>query len=498
MRKILFVLFIAISYVANAALPVVNDSVLVETDDDRGYLRWLLSDSINGVPISLSMHYQEKINELEISVYEIEDILSREKKQYFLFRIRGSFVSCSYEELKVIKDALQKVYEYSQTPIIEDLQEGLFYKKELGKGGSVVVDLNYISKENTWDCFIEIYNCKGDYSVIKLNSGAKDLPLVVEAIKKVLFKYNQREQTYKEPIFKKECKNGYNQYYFDYGDSLVLKLVAKDNVNKDYSKELFTQESNQKINNLLNEIIKNEYKDFDELSVYGMLDLVIDEKGYVSRVKLILSNRLSEKLSDKIIGLMLKKIKSYKFLPISNKDKLNEVEYVNVHIPLAVKNRRIAEFIERGVIVLSNTYKEPNLISYDKGGGVQYFMDYGYGLEERYAYVLPNENYLNKLVEERYIIDLNYKINGIIDDKYKNLRGLYNYGTVEIVVDENGWVVYSKLILKKNVSEELDEKTITRVLANIEDYKFKEIKELDFPGVDYVKVFIPLNGYPVY
>ena len=34
MRKILFGLFIAISYMANAALPVVNDSVLVEADED--------------------------------------------------------------------------------------------------------------------------------------------------------------------------------------------------------------------------------------------------------------------------------------------------------------------------------------------------------------------------------------------------------------------------------------------------------------------------------
>lgn len=498
MRKILFGLFIAISYMANAALPVVNDSVLVEADEDRGYLRWLLSDSLNGVPISFSMHYQEKIDELEISVYEIEDILSREKMQDFMLRIRGSYVSCTYKELKVIKDALQKIFEYSQTPLIEDLQEELFYKKELRNGGSVVVDLDYVRKDNTWDCFIEIYNRKGDYWGVKLNSGAKDLPLIVEAMKKVLFKYNQREQTYKEPLFKKECKKGYNQYYFDYGDSLVLKLVAKENVNKDYSKELFAQKSNQNINNLLNEIIKNEYKDFDELSVYGMLDLVIDEQGDVARAKLILSNRLSEKLSDNTIGLMLKKINNYKFLPISNKDTLNEVEYVNVHIPLAVKNKRIIEFIERGVIILSNTYKEPNLVSSDKGGGTQYFMDYGYGLDERYRYVLPNENYLNKLVEERYIIDFNYKVNGVIDDKYKDLKGMYNYGTVEVVVDENGWVVYSKLILKKNVSDELDEKTITRVLANIEDYKFKEIKEQDFPGVDYVKVFIPLNGYPVY
>lgn len=493
MRKILLGLLIVITLVANASIPGVNDSIFVEPKESKEYPQWLLADSINGVPIAMSKYYSEDINGFIIELFEVEDIITSKKRQAIFFHHRllrtQTRIQCSYKELNIIINAIKKLYDYSQIPLVEDMEESVAYKKDVTPTSDFHIALFFDDKNNKWICTFGINDTYSPYYDVEI------LPILIDKMTNAVFKYDQREQMHREPLFKKESKNGYNQYYFDYGDSLVLKLVAKDNVNNDYSKELFAQKSNQKINNLLNEIIKNEYNDFDELSVYGMLDFVIDEQGDVSRVKLVLSNKLSEKLSDNTIGLMLKRAKNYKFLPISNKDKLNGVKYVNVCIPLAVKER-ITEFIERGMIMLSNTYKEPNLVSVDKGGSIQYFMDYGYGLDERYTYVPINENYLKKLVEERYIIDFNYKINGIVDDKYEKLKGLYNYGTIEIVVDKNGWVVYSKLLLKKIVSDELDEKTITRVLANIEDYKFKEIKEQDFPGVDYVKAFIPLNGNP--
>lgn len=158
---------------------------------------------------------------------------------------------------------------------------------------------------------------------------------------------------------------------------------------------------------------------------------------------------------------------------------------------------KLIELLKQGLVEITDrkyNYKEPKLVSNNDGSRVKYLKDYGYGLWDKYADVNPNPNYVNQLVKERYTIDLNFKINGIIDNKYKKLKKLDTFGVVEVVIDESGQVVCSKLSLNKAVSDALDEKTIVKILANIDGYKFKKIED----GTDYVKVYIPLKGYPQY
>lgn len=517
MRKILFGLFIAISYMANAALPVVNDSVLVEAKEDDAYYDMFLKslpDSVYDSPM-VTRFFREVggLGNIKISLIEHYSLNGKNKNHYLKFDISDAISSIgilmSYDDVKSIITILTDIYENTKELRLSGEKENISYKKLISSRSLFAVSLSYNPKKDRWNCQIDISivdptNYVGKSVIIyqdvdykkhcRLKDFEKDMPKLVELLKQGLAEITDRKYNYKEPLFKKECRKGYNQYYFDYGDSLVLKLVAKENVNKDYSKEIFAKKYSHNINEVLNDIIKD-YKVFDELSDYGILDLIIDENGNVSCVKLELSDRLSMGLSDKDIGLMLKKVKDYKFLPVSNKDKLNEVGYVNVRIPLSSNgNYRIIDLVEKGIICVPDSYKGPKLLSKKDGSGIQYLMDYGYGLWDKYVDVNTNTNYANQLVKERYTIDLNFKINGIIDNKYKKLKKIDSFGVVEVVIDESGQVVCSKLSLNKAVSDALDEKTIVKILANIDGYKFKKIED----GTDYVKVYIPLKGYPQY
>ena len=76
---------------------------------------------------------------------------------------------------------------------------------------------------------------------------------------------------------------------------------------------------------------------------------------------------------------MLKTVKKYKFTPISNKDKLNEVEYVKVYIPLSSKGvRKNEDLLDSGIEEsIKSNYVEPKLIVEEKGEYKQYYIDNG-------------------------------------------------------------------------------------------------------------------------
>ena len=493
MKKLLLVLLTTISFIANAQIPGVNDSIFVEPKEAKEYPQWLLADSINGVPLAMSKYYSEGLNGFNIELYEVEDIISHKKQQaiFFHYKLQRKqiWAQCSYEELNIIINAIKKLYEYSQTPLIEDIEESVSYKKDLVQQNNFYIDLFFDNKNNKWTCSYGINNIFSPYYDVEI------LPILTAKMTNAIFKHDQREQMHREPIFKKEHnKDGGNQYYFEYGDSLVLRLVANENINKEYSKELFTTKHNIKINNILNKTIKTEYKDLDAFSTYGILDVIIDKQGKASRVKLILNKQLSEKLSHNTIGLMLKKIKHYKFPPISNTNKLNEVEYINARIPLTSdEDKRITELIEQNIII-PYLFKCPKLVIENKGENSMYYMDYGNDADKKFAEIKTNVNYSNKLVKERFITDLNFNVNEIANDKYQQLKNLDSYGLVEVIINKNGWVAFSRLSLNKIVSDALDEITITKILGTIDNYRFKSIE--DYPGNEFLKVFIPLKGNP--
>lgn len=498
MRKILFCLFCAITLVANASMPVVDDSVLVEPKYDKAFSKWVLMDSINGMPTAASMYYSNRLDKFGIELYELENILTNKKDQYIVAGILGlnsvEVTYCSYEEIKVIIDALKKIYNYCQRPFVDDYSERVSYVKRLLNTNNISVNLIYNSENNTWEGTLGINDV-----YCKLKKGDEDLPTITSIMEKALHKYEQREQLYKEPIFIKKLIDGdICQCYFDDENNLVQKLVAKDEINREYSKEIVAKKHANKINKILNDIISKEYSEFSELGEYGGLDVIIDERGCAVQVKLMLSNRVSDFVSDNAIGFMLKKVKKYKFAPISNKDKLNGVEYVKVYIPLSSKGvRKNEDLLGSGIEESTKSnYVEPKLIIEEKGEYRQYYIDNGDGLVDKTKEVIVNNNYSESLYKENEIEIFNLKINAKIKNNYKQLRDISDYGVVEVMINSSGRVVFTKIMLKEVVASTLDEKAIVNLIHWVDDYSFKSFREEDYLDVKLFKVYIPLKGRP--
>lgn len=498
MKKILFYLFCAITLIANASMPVVNDSVLVEPKYDKEFSQWALMDSINGVPTAASMYYSNWLEKFGIELYELENILTNKKDQYIVAGVLGEnsveVTSCSYEEIKVIIDALRKIYDYCQKPFVDDYSERVSYVKKLLNANSIRVDLLYNSEDNTWNGIIGI---NGVYC--RLKKGDEDLPTIISLMEKALHKYEQREQLYKEPVFiKKIIEGDICQYYFDDGNNLVQRLVAKDEINREYSKEIIAKKHANKINNKLNDIVSKEYSEFSELGEYGGFDVIIDENGCAVDVKLMLSNRVTDSISDNTKGFMLKTVKKYKFTPISNKDKLNEVEYVKVYIPLSSKGvRKNEDLLDSGIEEsIKSNYVEPKLIVEEKGEYKQYYIDNGDGLVDKTKGIIGNNSYSESLFKENEVELFNLKINEKIKDNYKQLKDISDYGVVEVAINSLGHVVFTKIILKEVVANTLDERAIENLIHWIDDYSFMSFKEEDYPDVKLIKVYIPLKGRP--
>ena len=119
MRKILFGLFIAISYMANAALPVVNDSVLVEAKEDDAYYDMFLKslpDSVYDSPM-VTRFFREVggLGNIKISLIEHYSLNGKNKNHYLKFDISDAISSIgilmSYDDVKSIITILTDIYE---------------------------------------------------------------------------------------------------------------------------------------------------------------------------------------------------------------------------------------------------------------------------------------------------------------------------------------------------------------------------------------------------
>ena len=494
MRKFLFSLFITVSVALNAE--VVNDSILVEPEFEKGIPECLLADSIAEAPIAVSLYYDKGNYRFNMKLYELEHLLTNVKEQQMVLSVRNNSVLCLYDEIQLIIEALNKMHEYSQKPFIADESEFIHYSKKLSNGGQFLIVLEFDKKKDKWECAIGIAN--GDIPRYTLLNDNNNLLSIADDLKQMLFKYDYRVQIYKEPTFQKILqKDGSSISYFDENNSSILKMVVKEDANTKYLTEIIEQKHVAKINNILNKIIKTEIQEFKPIHSFGGIEAVIDENGNVVQAKLALNKKLTESLPNNTIGTMLKRIKAFKFIPISNVDRLNNIEYVNVYIPLSIENEsNLVDVIASGKTEIAKGFKETTLKSEQSGKYTKFYFDSGDGLIEmaNNTNVLPE--YTEKLYQKLHIKTLNLGINNIIRKNYPNLRKLDNYGVADVVIGKSGVVIVSMISLNDEISKTLNNEDIIKLLNHIKNYQFEYFDEYDYPGVDFIKVFIPLKGKP--
>ena len=494
MKKIFFGLFIVIAAVANAG--IVNDSIFVEPKYEKGLPQWLLSDTTHNAPISISLYYAETDNRFITKNYEIENLFTNKKTQIIEFGFQSkatlSSTFCFYDDINVIVNALKKMYEYSKTPFVEDNEETVFYKKDLPGNVFFFTSLIYDKTKSKWDCVVGL-----NRQYYKLDDREDGLFLLTRELEKAMQKCDQREQAYNESIYKKIIqKDGSSISYFESDNSSMLKLIVNEEINTKYRTEIINKKHTTKINNILNEIIKKKYQQFKTISNYGGFEVVIDENGNVVQSKLSLNKTLTNTLSNNVIGTMLKQINSFKFIPISNEDRLNDIEYVKVYIPLSREfNGSLSEVLVTGKTnIANNGFKEPVLKSEQTNNYTKYYLDSGDGLIELANNSPLVPDYTENLYEKRYAKILNLDINNILRKYYPNLKDFDNYGIAEVIVGQSGRGITSMISLNDEISKHLNNEEIIQLLNLIKDYKFEYFDKSDYPGVDFIKVCIPLKG----
>ncbi len=162
---------------------------------------------------------------------------------------------------------------------------------------------------------------------------------------------------------------------------------------------------------------------------------------------------------------------------------------------------KLIELLKQGLAEITYrkyNYKEPILRSEKKGDYIRHYIDWGNNVINSTKDINLIPWYSEILFKEHYTEDINDKINGIINDYNKRLKNEELYGGIEVIVNASGRVIDAKLLLKELVSMTLDDKAVAKLLHRILKYKFKSFNEDDLPGVNLIKVYIPLKGIPYY
>lgn len=162
----------------------------------------------------------------------------------------------------------------------------------------------------------------------------------------------------------------------------------------------------------------------------------------------------------------------------------------------------LIDMLERGLEGISerrNNYFEPKLVVERKNDGfAQYYIDNGDNLFNHFEKVETNVNYSAELFNEEIHTELNHKINGIVNNKYKDLKKLGQYGIIDVVVDRLGTVLVARISINEEINKTLDEKMLVEILSKIKKYRFKSFDDEDYPNIEYIKVKVSLKGNPRY
>lgn len=163
---------------------------------------------------------------------------------------------------------------------------------------------------------------------------------------------------------------------------------------------------------------------------------------------------------------------------------------------------KLIEMLEQGLDSLlyrKNIYVEPKLVakSMDKGRTL-YYIDYGDKICDTFEGINTNANYSEELHEDQLNVEINHKINGIVNDKYKDLKKENSYGMIEVLIDKDGNVLYAQILLNEDINKDLDEKIIVKILKSIKKYRFKSFDKNEYLGIEKIRVKFPLKGNPQY
>lgn len=163
---------------------------------------------------------------------------------------------------------------------------------------------------------------------------------------------------------------------------------------------------------------------------------------------------------------------------------------------------RLIAMLEQGlknVLYRKYIYVEPKLVAKSMDmSRTLYYIDNGDNLYDSLEKISSNADYSKELTKEEMNIELNHKINGIVNDKYNELKKENSYGMVEVIIDKTGAVLYTQILLNENINNVLDEKIIVKILNTIRKYRFKSFEKKEYSGMEKLRVKIPLIGNPQY
>lgn len=353
MKKILFYLFCAITLTANASMPVVNDSVLVEPKYDKETDLFLksLPDSVYEMPmVSKFFGNIGDVGNINISLIEQMPINEEYKNHYLRFSISDIYSSLgilmTYEDVQSIISILKGIYENTQNLRLSGEKENISYKKLVSSRSLFAISLSYNPQKDKWNCQIDIsivnptdYVGKSvmiyqdlDYKKnCRLKNYNKDILELIKLLEQGLKGIAYRKYRYEEPQLKVEEKKGLKEFYIEGSDN--PKTLYNDVVgNSNYNENLYKERYIEPFNHVINGEINNHYKKLKELSDYGVVEVIINSSGKVVFTKMLLKEVVANTLDERSIVKLLHCIKDYSFK--SYKEDYPDVKLIKVYIPL--------------------------------------------------------------------------------------------------------------------------------------------------------------------
>lgn len=354
MKKIFLILFATVSFIANAQIPGVNDSIYAEISESENYNMFLksLPDSIQESPMVTKVFSEiGSIGNINISLFEHYPLNSPSKDYYLKLNISDAIsslgISMSYDDVKSIINILEDIHKNTSKLRLSKENEYISYKKIISSRSLFAITLSYNPQKDKWSCQIDISiinptNYIGKSVIIyqdldytkssKLKDPQKNIPKLINLLNQGLSNIYNRKYNYFEPQLKTEyIKDSRVKYYIDKGDNLNEKY-ANTSTNAIYSDEILKENYITDLNLKINKYIDNSVLILNKLDNFGVAEIVVDKSGQVICSNLILTKIASDALNEKTIAKILSTINDYKLKKIGNS--YNGINLIKVFIPL--------------------------------------------------------------------------------------------------------------------------------------------------------------------
>jgi|GEM_PF-6324921 len=298
-------------------------------------------DSISTNAPTLIKHYGKKHkvssllgSKLELYTVELINMYSQEINSYIVLLLNNQSCLLTGMDIVAISKALTKMQTYMRE-FPQLYEEGMAFNYPIN---SKLLSFSLKRKKGkmTWEGLVSLHD-NGHTSYCVFSDIQEILDQLLLHFNSCLKEVEERINNPKDRKFVTlyDASSESNIYCYDYGESTkkILNYNFDENLNCEYSNELYKQKFDKKLYKRLYSVANRELTGLDKTKRFGDLEAYINRRGEIIHVNLMLYTKYTEKISQKTILKMLDILGRYELFPFpANFSK--DVDIVRVFVPL--------------------------------------------------------------------------------------------------------------------------------------------------------------------